>query len=153
MPGRIRGNEYRTTLVCVDGGRSGDFAGRLYNPFWEGGAVFEGTLDFLEKMEDLLDQMQLPQSFTAKRSFGAPEPVHTMPQPPPERRQGQRATFAVRVLFRQNASWQGTVIWQETGREEAFRSVLELLLLMSSAISAKSAGRFSVLRSKTEGNL
>jgi hypothetical protein len=40
----------------------------------------------------------------------------------------------VRVLFRQNASWQGSLTWLEEGKEESFRSVLELLLLMHSAL-------------------
>ena len=44
------------------------------------------------------------------------------------------ATFAVRVLFRQNASWQGEVTWLEGKREESFRSVLELILLMDGAL-------------------
>ena len=137
MPSRIRGNEYRTTLVCVDGGRSGDFAGRLYNPFWEGGAVFEGTLDFLEKMEDLLDQMQFPQSFAAVRSFQpAPRPAEESP-PEPGVQEGKLGTFVVRVIFRQNASWQGSVTWLEGGRDESFRSVLELLLLMHSALETE----------------
>ena len=52
-----------------------------------------------------------------------------------ERRTGRRATFAVRVLFRQNATWQGSVTWMEKNQEESFRSVLELLLLMNSAVS------------------
>ena len=134
MPSRIRGNEYRTTLVCVDGGRSGDFAGRLYNPFWEGGAVFEGTLDFLEKMEDLLDQMQFPQSFAAVRSFQpAPRPPEESP-PEPGVQEGKLGTFVVRVIFRQNASWQGSVSWLEGRRDESFRSVLELLMLLNSAL-------------------
>jgi hypothetical protein len=44
------------------------------------------------------------------------------------------STFAVRVMFRQNASWQGSVTWVEGKREEQFRSVLELLLLVKSAL-------------------
>ena len=72
MPDRIYGNEYRTTLVCVDSWKGGESSGRLYNPYWGEGESFEGLMDFLKKMEALLDQMQLPQSFTAKRSFGPP---------------------------------------------------------------------------------
>ena len=49
-------------------------------------------------------------------------------------REGALCTFAVRILFRQNASWQGSVIWLEEKREESFRSALELVLLMDSAL-------------------
>ena len=90
--------------------------------------------EMLLRMEDLLDDMHFPQSFSAVRSFGAP-PERTAASPPAaERQEGQRATFAVRVLFRQNASWQGSLTWLEEGKEESFRSVLELLLLMHSAL-------------------
>ena len=41
---------------------------------------------------------------------------------------------SVRILFRQNASWQGSVLWREGGQEERFRSALELVLLMDSAL-------------------
>ena len=40
----------------------------------------------------------------------------------------------VRILFRQNASWQGTVLWSEGSQEERFRSALELALLLDSAL-------------------
>ena len=40
----------------------------------------------------------------------------------------------VRVIFRQNASWQGSVSWLEGRRDESFRSVLELLMLLNSAL-------------------
>ena len=54
-----------------------------------------------------------------------------------DNQQGRAATFALRVLFRQNASWQGSVSWMEGNREESFRSVLELLFLMNSALESK----------------
>ena len=89
------------------------------------------------KMEDLLDRMQLPQSFTAARSF-APAPRHRADSPPDQSPQeGKLGTFSIRVIFRQNASWQGSVTWLEGGRDESFRSVLELLLLMHSALETE----------------
>lgn len=156
MPGKVLGNECWTTLVCVDRRQDGDFSGRLYNPYLESGQTFRGLMDFLMKMEELLDRMSLPQSFTAKRSFGPPIEQEKPLNPELERRHGGEATFAVRVLFRQNASWQGSVTWEETGQTESFRSVLELLLLMDSAVpkgqlkSAKSGTRFSALCNKAK---
>ena len=134
----VRGNEYRTALVCVDDRRDGRFSGRLYHPFWDGEVTFGSVMEFLLKMEGLLDQMRFPQSFTAKRAFTEPAEQETVPRPPAETRQeGAEATFYLRVMFRQNASWQGTVKWAETGQEESFRSVLELLLMMDSAMSGE----------------
>ena len=42
-------------------------------------------------------------------------------------------TFIIRVQHRQNASWQGSVQWVEGGKEQHFRSALELIKLMDSA--------------------
>ncbi|MBR5319858.1 MAG: hypothetical protein IKU46_09740 [Peptococcaceae bacterium] len=44
------------------------------------------------------------------------------------------ATFKVKVLFRQGASWQGKVRWTDEGKEVSFRSALELVKLMDSAL-------------------
>lgn len=134
MPVKQWGNAYRTTVVCVDSYDEHVLRGRLYNPHRPEGIAFRSAMEFLLRMEDLLDDMHFPQSFSAVRSFGAP-PERTAASPPAaERQEGQRATFAVRVLFRQNASWQGSLTWLEEGKEESFRSVLELLLLMHSAL-------------------
>ena len=47
------------------------------------------------------------------------------------------ATFQLRVLFRQNASWQGSLIWVDQRMDAQFRSVLELVRLMDSALTMK----------------
>lgn len=44
------------------------------------------------------------------------------------------ATFVVTVKDCQNGSWQGTIQWIESREERAFRSTLELIRLMDSAI-------------------
>lgn len=133
MQERPRGNEYRTTVVCIDTYEDSVPTGRFYNPSCPEGRDFRSLSQFLIEMEDMLDAMQLPQSFTALRSFTAPatDPGMSASQMSHE---GKLGTFAVRVLFRQNASWQGSITWLEGKREERFRSVLELVLLMDSAL-------------------
>lgn len=46
------------------------------------------------------------------------------------------ATFAVRILFRENATWQGMVSWKEKRCQVKFRSFMELLLLMQEAVGS-----------------
>lgn len=137
---RLRGNEYRATEVCIDSYRDGVLVGQLYNLADSAPRPFRSTIQFLNQMEELLDRMQFPQSFQVIRSFAQPPPEPPDPPqdsaPPPA---GGLATFVVRVFFRQNASWQGSVTWAETGQEENFRSVLELLLLMDNALTATEA--------------
>lgn len=47
---------------------------------------------------------------------------------------GRKATFIVQVQYRQNASWQGTVSWTDEKKTHSFRSTLELVKLMDSAM-------------------
>ena len=47
------------------------------------------------------------------------------------------AAFAVKILFRQNASWQGSVKWLDENTEACFRSALELIRMIDGALSAK----------------
>ena len=131
MTERALRNEYRTTQVCVDDLQDGRFRGRLYNPFWKGCIPFNGVTEFLARMEEQLDLMQFPQSFTARRTFAEVKEKPPVPQGPLEMRRGEEATFYLRVFFRQNSSWQGDIKWVEAGKKESFRSVLELLMMMS----------------------
>ena len=139
MKGTMWGNQYRTTVVCIDSYEDGVLAGRMYNPYLSVGDTFQSTMEFLKKTDSMLDQMKFPQSFSANRVF---EPlVGTRPVGPPAAspKDGVLGTFGLRILFRQNASWQGSVTWVEGNREESFRSVLELLFLMDSALGAEQA--------------
>ena len=47
---------------------------------------------------------------------------------------GHKASFIVRVTSRQNATWQGSISWTERGVTKHFRSALELLKLIDSAL-------------------
>ena len=132
---KVWGNEYRTTIICVDSFNDGAISGRICTRI-NGTEVFHGVMQLLLRIDTLLDEMNLPQSFEAKREFGPVNHPHAAPMDA-ENRQGCTATFAVKILFRQNASWQGSVTWLEGDREESFRSVLELLFLMNSALENK----------------
>ena len=133
MVTRAWGNEYRTTMVCVDSYENGVISGRLYNPYLESGQKFSSVMEFLKTMDTVLDKMNFPQSFTAARTF-APAPTLRNEVADPGIRSGKLATFAIKVLFRQNASWQGSVVWVEEEREASFRSALELLKLLDSVL-------------------
>ena len=44
-------------------------------------------------------------------------------------------TFVIRIMFRRNATWQGTICWKEKRGQVSFRSFLEMLLLMQEAVA------------------
>lgn len=46
----------------------------------------------------------------------------------------EKATFVVDVLYRKASTWQGNLHWLEGEKESAFRSEIELLSLMDSAL-------------------
>ena len=134
---RFKGNQYRATRVCVDSYENGVFVGRFYNPGSSQEYVFKSMSQFLTQMEDLLDQMQFPQAFTAVRTFSMrPNEIKNLEDSERDKETGKLATFVVRVLFRQNASWQGSLTWEDEGLEENFRSALELIFLMDSALKS-----------------
>ena len=135
------GNEYRTTSVCIDSYENQVLAGRFYNRYYPEGVQFHSVMDFLLKMEEMLNQMNFPQAFSGVRTFSKVADVVIKESHEGKAPAGELATFALKVLFRQNTSWQGSVSWLEGGREESFRSVLELLFLLDSAVTAGQMSR------------
>ena len=123
----------RRVLVCVDSYEAGVPVGRICNAARET-ETFESLSQFLIRMENLLEEQQLPQSYTRPRSFPAMVPEIDNRIAPLSARKGALATFQIQVVFRQHTSWQGIVIWQDRQQEQSFRSVLELILLMDSAL-------------------
>ena len=45
----------------------------------------------------------------------------------------KKATFVIQVQYRQNATWQGQVVWSEKNERKPVRSELELIKLIDSA--------------------
>ena len=131
------GDGYRTTMICIDSYERSVPVGRFYNQHCPEGISFYGAIDLVKKMETMLDEMSFPQSFSSIRSFVEKPLVDLTGTTNEVVNKGKLATFSVRVLFRQNTSWQGSVSWLEGKREETFRSVLELLLLIDSAASTE----------------
>ena len=80
----------------------------------------------------LMNEMECPQSFSEMRSFQRPQPT-SFKERVFKDEPGSVCTFMIRVMFRQNASWQGRLTWANKKREESFRSVLELLFLIDNA--------------------
>lgn len=128
-------NIFRTTIICIDTYENKVPCGRIYNEFYENGVSFTGTIELLLAIDSMLEKMNWPQSYSAHRVFRDPEEYHAPDEAADKIKEGKLATFALRILFRQNASWQGSLQWYEGKQDESFRSVLELLILIDSAVS------------------
>ena len=52
----------------------------------------------------------------------------------------KRGTFLLNIYNRQNATWQGTVTWVDKNEKQQFRSALELIKLIESALDEAEGG-------------
>ena len=119
--------------ICVDSCLNRVVQGRIYRPYHSGG-TFESLLELIRKIETQLNEQKLPQAYTEARQF---LPVWQDPEHRPVPAQplkGRVATFQIQIYFRQHSSWQGTILWKEHHTVQSFRSVLEMILLMDSAL-------------------
>ena len=134
---RASGEAYRNIRLCIDSYENGVTTGQFYFPALDQeGRPFVSLIQFLVEAENALDEVGFPQSYTAKRSFASHSQGVGKETGVAMIRSGRLATFELRLLFRQHASWQGTVKWIEGKEELSFRSVLELILLMNSALES-----------------
>ena len=126
-------------LICVDSYHDSILKGRIISPHWETES-FSGLVQFLLKMEALLEHTQQPQAFTEPRKFSLMLHLDAQPASAP-RKKGSGTTFELKILFRQHTSWQGILLWKEKRISHNFRSVLELVILIDSALrSAENSG-------------
>lgn len=91
-------------------------------------------------MDNLYDIISYPQASTESRSFvkKEKEPLQKLQKRVPQdeilKQKGKVATFVIYVQYRQNATWQGEVIWSERELKQHFNSALELIKLIDSAL-------------------
>lgn len=146
--------------LCFDELRQPEWKGRLYTRYKKEPMDFHNAGELLEIMEQFYDWLGYPQASTASRSFrtdrqkgpkevrrqtgdGNFSSIHkkgeqavVVSEGEFEKRHGEKATFVVRVQYRQNATWQGQVTWAEKNKTIPFRSALELLKLIDSTEDA-----------------
>lgn len=138
------GNSLVRFRIAVNSLQNGEPAGTFRTAFLPGEIPFSGITALVGELHHYMDTLDYPQSPTRLRSFsGQPDKTHEtekgavryMEDSTLEIKAGEKATFVVQVLFRQNSTWQGTITWTEKGETQKFRSTLELLKLMDSAVS------------------
>ena len=137
MQQKVQRYDAGSFVLNIDSYHNGELTGRYYHPQQGETGQFQSLMQLLLEIERCMDEIDGPQSFQAMRTFFAPylmaldsSGVYS-PQP------GKVATFCLHIRYRRNASWQGTVIWLDEGESCNFRSVLELVTLINSAIESK----------------
>ena len=128
--------------ICVDDIVDGNAQGKFYNCYSKEPAYFNDICILLLKIEELFDEIKFPESSTKLRSFlksetetvGKELKKHMTPKEVTEQK-GSQSTFVVHVKYRQNATWQGNVVWADKNISKNFRSALELLKLIDQALN------------------
>jgi len=133
-----KGEARRTMILCIDSYTGGVPCGRFYNRYREEAQNFRSLIQMLILMEKKLDEEDFPQAYEKIRTFGPLCTAEHTEEKTPFARRGKLASFSIRLLFRQNASWQGSIRWLEGNEEKSFRSVLEMVFLLDSALSRSS---------------
>lgn len=132
--------------VCCDNMAGYDWKGRLYTRYSQEPVLFCNAAELLAKLELFYDWLGFPEASTIDRSFregkkpgrkpdSKERQVVVMSGEEMEKLHGDKATFVVRIQYRQNATWQGQVTWAEKNKTMNFRSALELLKLIDSTAS------------------
>lgn len=130
----MKGELNRTIRIYVDAYADRIPSGRFHIASNPEVRPFHGMCQLLIDINDSLDRENFPQSFSELRKFQLPSRQERLSAARQNQKRGAVATFSVRILFRQNASWQGSVTWIEGNQEEYFRSVLELMVLLDNAL-------------------
>ena len=132
-------SESRRITACIDSYENGILKGRLCSVSRESDS-FESLVQFLLRVEALLEDQQIPQSYTVLRKFADNVSFSEQSATAERSHKGSLATFDLQVLYRQHTSWQGVLLWRDRNLEQSFRSALELVLLMDSALRTRVEG-------------
>ena len=130
-------------MVCVDGVENGDIYGRYFHRYKKEETFFLNSAMLFSEVEQFYDIIGYPQAAMRTRNFierereKVPAKEHmtviydsqTLMQ-----FRGKLATFLVGVTSRQNASWQGDVVWMEQQILKHFCSDIELVVFVDDAV-------------------
>lgn len=132
--------------ICIDRSEDGDYAGNAWDQYHTDPTPFANMMELIRHIEKFFDELDFPQRSTVPRSFSEDQsapvriPLHRRAERVKvmdnlEDKRGNQGTFIVQIKYRQNATWQGQVVWAEKNRKMYFRSALELLHLIDTAMS------------------
>ena len=126
-------------VICIDSRRDGKETGRLYSCYSREPGLFDDPYQLLLMMEEVMEKINYPQASVALRQYGGKPNADYVRREKPEKVmeqqelldfRGERATYAVRIQYRQYATWQGELVWLEKNVAKSFNSELEMLKLM-----------------------
>lgn len=142
-PAKFVPHEMKVTVVKIFSYEKKNPIGLLVNSYFGRDVYFDSTIQLLHLIDEIQDGLSFPQksmvlrALTDKSSaayaskddlglvFKGINPI---------------ASFKVSVIFRQNASWQGSVVWLDKNLQTEFRSALELLYMIDAVLEPAEDG-------------
>ena len=140
--------------VCIDDDKDADYQGLIYHQYADEPISFNGIASMILEMENLFDEWDFPQRGLAERKFDKKKENHKRSVSETEddrlkieiisdthgvrnvqNKKGKLGTFVIQVVYRQDASWQGHVIYQEDNEKLDFNSALELIKIIDRAVT------------------
>lgn len=125
--------------ICVDSNDNDQLQGKVYSQRITAPLSFSNLTQMILLLDHLFDLQKFPQAFQRARTFlpsnaktSLQIPVAACPEEgiPLEAAQsavGAIGALTLYVLSRRNATWQGTVDWQDGAQPEDFESALQLI--------------------------
>ena len=108
-------------ILLVRSYQDGDLKGWLIHPQLENPKEIKSIPQLLFLLEDFLTA-DSPVSCHAFEPMGC-ESLERI------------AALRIRILFRENYTWQGQILWEEQRKEASFRSALELIQIMDEILA------------------
>ena len=109
-------------IFFVESYCDGEVAGQLIHPRAEQPVKIKGMTRLLFSLDEMLtddDKLIFDRAFAAD----ALEKIHRI------------ATLRIQILFREHNTWQGCILWEEEGKEVAFRSALDMIRLLDEILA------------------
>ena len=153
----LRNTAPNLLVLCVDKINKNDLLGRLYTRYSTEAVPFKSLMEVICSLDAFFDEIKFPQKTLKLRSFDEPK----LEKEPSKRKlvqkvsdmmkhRGDLATFVVHIQYRQNATWQGKVVWTEKKKEIPFRSALELIKLIDEAVTIQAENTSETEESEDE---
>lgn len=122
LQGKMIPCQSREALIKVSSYHNGVLDGCLQHPRLDGKAIIQSLSQMILLLNDLLEMEACP---------GSPFPL----LPLENENEKYKAVFRIQILFRENYTWQGRLVWQDENQETVFRSVIELIQLMDEILA------------------
>jgi len=136
---KLEGKSLNYCHVAIDDYDFGRIVGNYQNIPMEKAEHFYGLVDLAKTLVDFLETGNSEEEILKKRiNYGK---LITSEACSICRKGGQKATFSVKIMFREHSTWQGVIYWREGRVQQQFRSLKEMLFMIAAAIKSTAVNK------------